>query len=168
MTKQNVRYGVAARKPIIHLLDRVRELFEYDDGKLIRRVRPKQTSVRIGDRAGCLKPGGYRQVYVGGILYQEHRIIWLHVHGEEPPETIDHINGVRDDNRIENLRAIEQSHNVRRAARGKGYSWYKITSSWQAAPRYNGKQYHLGYFKHEADAIAAVAEFRAKNNVVYD
>lgn len=42
-----------------------------------------------------------------------HRCAWLLEKGSEPPETIDHINGIRDDNRICNLRAASFAENVR-------------------------------------------------------
>lgn len=61
---------------------------------------------RDGRKTGSLTQKGYLRTNVLGREYRVHRLIWLWVHGEHPPEnmTIDHINGVKTDNRIGNLR----------------------------------------------------------------
>ena len=49
---------------------------------------------------------GYIQIKIKQKIYQAHRLAWLYVYGEWPKGQIDHINGIRDDNRIENLRDV--------------------------------------------------------------
>lgn len=86
----------------------VAELFEYRDGGLY--YRATRGGNVAGSRAGTLQRVGYRQVAIAKKKYYEHRIIYLLHHGVFPIE-IDHINGVKDDNRIENLRSCEPSEN---------------------------------------------------------
>ena len=65
-----------------------------------------------GKRSGSSRMDGYRQMKIGGKMYLEHRVVWFAVHGEWPDGEIDHINRVRDDNRVENLRVTNRSHNM--------------------------------------------------------
>ena len=90
----------------------VRELFDYRDGKTYWR-EDAGTRVKAGDRAGCKDALGYRRVNRIGKIYYEHHLIWLWHNGEFPEKNIDHINGIKDDNRIENLRDVSQSENLR-------------------------------------------------------
>ena len=70
------------------------------------------TRIDNGRVAGTINGDGYRSVMVDGRLYQAHRLAWLYVHGSFPPDCIDHINGIRTDNRIENLRPATKSQNT--------------------------------------------------------
>lgn len=80
-------------------------MFDYRDGKLIQKV--KRPRVNVGDIAGTKDTSGHLQTMVYGRLYLVHRIIWIMLNGDIPDKMeIDHINGVRDDNRIENLRLV--------------------------------------------------------------
>ena len=84
---------------------RSRELFDYnpDTGGLTWRVR-KAIRLRIGDPAGCPDREGYITVKIDKKAYKAHRLIWLHVYGAWPTNSIDHRNGNPSDNRLTNLR----------------------------------------------------------------
>ena len=91
-----------------------------------------------------------------------HRLAWLYVHGEWPAEEIDHLNRVRSDNRISNLRLATQAENkqntsLRRDSTSghKGVSWHKRDKKWVAEIKLHGKKHYLGYFNNINDAIAA-------------
>jgi hypothetical protein len=77
-------------------------------------ARAKSGAV-AGARDGC----GYTGVKLFGRSYLAHRLAWLYVHGEWPKERIDHINGVRHDNRISNLRDVSPSVNSQNQKRAR-------------------------------------------------
>jgi hypothetical protein len=106
-----------------------------------------------GQRMGYTKGDGYRLIAIAGKYHYAHRLAWLVTHGEWPPHEIDHINGDRDDNRIENLRAATRTQNMMNSATGKG--WHKHGNRWQALIRANGKRLFLGCFDTEAQAREA-------------
>lgn len=94
---------------------RLRELVHYDPdfGEFRSLVtRGKWPRGRVLRNLSVL---GYARVYVDGRLYLAHRLAWFYVHGEWPPRgfEIDHINRVRHDNRISNLRVVTRSVNLR-------------------------------------------------------
>lgn len=62
-------------------------------------------------QAGWLDPKGYRRVQLCGQTYPAHWLVWYYVHGVWPKGQIDHINRIKDDNRIENLRDVTQEEN---------------------------------------------------------
>ena len=87
---------------------KARELFRYDPetGILYRRHA-------TCEKVGRAKSNGYLVVHAYGKNRQAHRVIWLMVHGKWPEGEIDHINGVRTDNRLENLRDVSHTLNSR-------------------------------------------------------
>jgi hypothetical protein len=159
------KYQSGNPRPMIQLLELARECLEYRDGQLFWKA-PRSHSVKVGDRAG-FQSGSYRQVSIDDTQYLEHRVIWLLLYGEEPPKYMDHIDGNKVNNRIENLRAIDHSHNIRRRAMGRGISRYR-TGRWVAQPSYNCKVHYLGTYTTETDALAAVAGFEREHNVRRD
>ena len=91
--------------------------------------------------------------------YFEHRLIWFYHYGKWPKEFLDHINRVRDDNRIENLREVNRSQNGHNtvskpgsSSKYPGVGWHKNRNKWISRIRINGKLHHLGYYDKESDA----------------
>jgi len=113
----------------------------------------------IGSRAGA----GYRHARIYGTHKLIHRVIWEHVHGPIPKGMhIDHINGVKDDNRISNLRLVTPMENAQNRPTTKGVSWCKQTKKWLAQIGHQGKRIYLGRFDDIVEAQAAYAEAAAK------
>jgi hypothetical protein len=89
----------------------VHTLFKYkeDTGYLIRKISTSSRA-RKGDRAGTCTMFGYRQVRIESKWYKETQVIWLYLYNKLQ-KNIDHINGIRDDNRLVNLRESTISQN---------------------------------------------------------
>lgn len=92
--------------------ERLKELFHYDEttGLFSRRIRTSNR-VKVGDVAKTKGPSGYVLIGIEGVRQYAHRLAWLYMTGEWPIRVIDHINGMRDDNRFCNLRDVTQSRN---------------------------------------------------------
>lgn len=75
-------------------------------------ILPKGRGIKFGDLAGSKSNSGYTRISFSGKMYQAHRLAWLYVMGEWPKNHIDHINGIRDDNRLCNLREANPTENV--------------------------------------------------------
>jgi hypothetical protein len=87
------------------------------------------------------------------------------IYGRWPRKGLDHINGCRDDNRIENLREATQSENMANVPRlktnksgVKGVSWHAGGRKWQAHIQKARKQHYLGLFETLEEAAAAYQE----------
>jgi len=92
----------------------------------------------------------------------------MHYYGELPPKYIDHINGVRDDNRITNLRAVTAAGNAenrRRAQKNTASGFLGVArngNNWQAYIRVNKKPTYLGTFKTPEEAHQAYLAAKRK------
>lgn len=105
---------------------------------------------------------GYRHGRILGRSYKAHRVIWAMVHGEWPVKQLDHVNGVRDDNRIKKLRQVtkaENSKNLKRPSNNNsgvmGVCWVKRCEKWRSQIQVKGKNKFLGYFTDFNEAVAA-------------
>lgn len=127
--------------------------------------RPKRP---IGSIAGTKHNAGYVHIRVNNKKYLAHRLAWLYIHGEFP-EFLDHINGIRDDNKISNLRIATKTENncnkimpKHNTSGFKGVSWHVKNKSWQASIAVNGIQIALGSYDDFEKACQAVIIGRAK------
>lgn len=142
--------------------DEVRRLLDYDPntGQFRRRITRKRN--KIGSIAGSPDAYGYRQVYVAGKMYKAHRLAWLYTHGVWPAGEIDHINRVRDDNRICNLRLATPAQNrqntgsfCNNTSGVKGVVWHKRLKKWQAQIKIRRQNVYLGMFDCYVRAVRA-------------
>lgn len=74
---------------------------------------------RLGKIAGRIEANGYWYVKLKNKQYLAHRLIWLMTFGKWPDDTIDHINGICTDNRIDNLRDVTHSVNNKNRHRAR-------------------------------------------------
>lgn len=140
--------------------ERVRDLFDYDAEIGALRWKAASRNVKAGAIAGSIDSiTGYRKISVDGRSLRAHRLIWLHFYGVLPDKFVDHINGVRDDNRIVNLRISDNSQNQWNRGIGKnnksGITGVSYTPPWSAKIKVNGKQINLGCFETKEEAVAA-------------
>jgi hypothetical protein len=106
-------------------------------------------------QAGCPNKQGHIRIRLERKSHYAHRLAWLYVYGCMPTMQIDHLNGVRDDNRIANLRDVSQSvnqQNQRRAHSNNksgylGVIWRRDRNKWESRIMLSGKSSHLGYFE---------------------
>jgi hypothetical protein len=135
--------------------------FEYKDGKIVRKVTFKKS--KAGDVIGTYDAKGYLKVGHLGKSWAAHRVAYLLNHGY-CPDFVDHINGIKDDNRIENLREANIStnhYNCKKYTTNKSgiknVYWHSSNKRW--AVRINKK--HIGCF--EDLELAELVAFEARN-----
>lgn len=146
----------------------VARFLTYDSKTGIFRWREaRRQAVKAGDVAGHLASGdGYLTIFIQGYAYKAHRLAWLLYTGKWPKHEIDHINRVRSDNRIENLREATKSQNKinsdiwRNNKSGyKNVHFHKATKKWAAEVKRNGKTQHIGLFVTPEAANLAVGSY---------
>ena len=138
--------------------------YDPDTGWFIRK-RSKQCPWTVGKRTGSVAPKGYRLLHINGAYYMEHRVAWIVVHGEIPEGmTVDHINGVKGDNRIANLRLATDCqnsyHRPRKSNNVTGYKgvYQRENGKYRATITVNRKRTSLGTFDTKEEAYAAYCE----------
>lgn len=124
--------------------------------------------IKYDGRWGGVSKRGYIQLTYEGTTYVVHRLIWMWVYGEEP-EQIDHINGDRQDNRLENLRDVDHLTNCRNRKKRsnnksgfEGVSWDKENWQWVSQLRIEGKNIKIGEYNTPQEAADARQEFIAE------
>jgi len=143
--------------------DLVVSLFEYIDGNLlwIKSGRGRQ----IGVAAGNKRKDGYTSICINYKDFLLHRLVFLY-HKGYMPKTVDHIDGNKSNNKIENLRAATHSENLKNqklkssnVSGQKNVGWAKREQRWRVRLTVDGKDKHIGYFKDRelADLVAMEA-----------
>lgn len=143
--------------------DRLRELLTYHPATGEFRWNVNRTGgAKAGDVAGAFDNEGYRLISVDGRHYKAHRLAWLYMTGQWPPNNIDHIDRNPSNNRFDNLRLATTAQNGMNRKRDKrngtgvtGVSWCKTSKKWRADIGENGKLIRLGRFDTLLDAVAA-------------
>lgn len=131
-------------------------IYDSDTGRFYRRsdvVRRKPL--------GKAHPEGYVYVYFNGRYWAAHRLAWMYVHGRWPEPHLDHINGVKGDNRLANLRECDHRLNMKAAKRrvdnksGVKGVWQTQYGRWMAYIHVDGKRINLGTFEAKHMAVDA-------------
>lgn len=148
---------------------RLKELLHYDPDTGVFTWRTNRSHIRIGDMAGAAHNRGYWQIQVDGRIYLAHRLAWMYVHGAFPIAGTDHINGVRHDNRIANLREATQAENHQNRSKQSnnnsgfiGVYWDSKRDKWCADIQAGKKRIRLGRFDAPESAHAAYLTAKAK------
>jgi hypothetical protein len=133
-----------------------------DGGHSAEHSRDKWNARWAGQEAfTAIKGDGYKHGAIYGENFSAHRIIWKWVTGDDPDE-IDHVDGVRTNNKWKNLRSVSRSDNLRNSARHKdntsgttGVRYIEKGDLWQAYICRDYTFFSLGSYKDKADAIIA-------------
>lgn len=148
-------------------LSLARELFAYDpETGVVVFAKRRRANAEQGKRVGHVNVHGYREVKIqlSGRKYSvgEHRLIWFLVNGEWPPHQIDHVNGVRDDNRWANLRLATKAQNQANTGRYRnntsgfrGVSKSPQAGRWRASIKVAGRSRTIGHYDTKEDAAQA-------------
>lgn len=164
--------------PMSISVEQLREFLNYDPetGALFWRERPASSkadrifnATHAGNRAYEEQHRGYTRISLMGKRYKTHRVAWALHYGEWPEDQIDHINGVRSDNRIKNLRPATNRQNAMNMKRPDtnmsgvmGVNWDKTKRKWVASICVEGKRICLGHFDLFADAVSVRKEAEAR------
>lgn len=150
--------------------ERLKELLAYNPETGIFTWRVNRTgTAKASSIAGRVSNRGYLQIKIDGKLYSAHRLAWLYTHGEFPPDQLDHINRIRADNRISNLRIATGAENSQNYSKRNdnssgviGVDWHKQSGKWQARIRLNNCRMSLGLYDTIEEAAAVRAAAKAK------
>lgn len=152
----------------------VRELLDYDPLTGILRWKPRSESrfasasladswnkQYAGKVAGRLGSNGYRYIKIEKVNYREHRIIWLWVHGEWPPQ-VDHDDRDTSNNRLSNLKkATNVTNSKNKGLRSDntsgipGVQWSDRKQRWTVEIYVDGARKYVGQFREKGDAVTA-------------
>lgn len=149
----------------------LKELLHYDPETGAFTWLVSRGRVKVGAVAGGISGKGYIAIKINQARYYAHRLAWLYVHGHSPPNETDHINGIRTDNRLCNLRLATNSENqmnrkqnINNKSGFKGVSWHRATKKWLATGCLGGTVMQLGAFTNILEAIATREAFAKEHH----
>lgn len=141
----------------------VSENFYYSNGNLFNK-KNRGAHAKANQVAGHATSKGYLRVEILGKSYYAHRLIWILCNGQlKDSEFIDHINGVKTDNKVENLRVVDKAGNNQNLRQPKlnnksgflGVYKNKKTLRFETQIGANGKKTHIGTFDSAESANSA-------------
>lgn len=137
---------------------------ELCNGYLYDRETGKFKNKKTGNSLGYHNYDGYVVIRIGKYEYKAHRLAWLYVKGKLPSLDIDHINGIRSDNRFSNLREATRQENIRNIHKSRisgkppeeiGVDYCKRNKKWRSRIWDGTKEIHLGWFIDKESAMRA-------------
>ena len=141
--------------------ERLRELLDYDPDTGVLTNKVARGNRKLGDVVGCPHSQGYLRVVINRAWYYAHRLVWLHTYGAWPANHIDHINGIRTDNRVVNLREANNMENAENRRKPKHSNETGLLGVSLEAGKFRGrissggKKKHLGYYSTKEEAYTA-------------
>lgn len=141
--------------------EKLKQAYSYDPQTGIF-IRLRSHNRPAGTEAGHVTDRGYICVHINGRSYRAHRLAWLYMTGAMPPSNmdIDHINGIRTDNRFANLRLATRSENIANSKKYKSNSTgfkgvFKDKNRWRVQMTVNGRKIGKGSYKTPEQAYEA-------------
>jgi len=143
----------------------LRRIFNYhEDGYLVKR-----SGKYSGKKVGFLTSQGYLAVNYEKLKkrFLAHRLIYIWHNGVIPTNMdIDHIDGDKTNNKIDNLRLATRSENQLNRTNPKGYSYRKSQNKYHARVTVDGKMEYLGQYKKPEDAHKVYMEYKIKHGLI--
>lgn len=150
--------------------EKLKEMLTYNPETGLFTWNVQRMRIKAGSVAGSKERNGYIVIAIQGKYYKAHRLAYFYVNGSWPVNNIDHINRVRDDNRITNLRDATFDENrmnnsvySNNTSGFPGVSWHKRKNKWVVRTSQLGKDRTHGAFENLIDAIAC--RIRSEVNV---
>jgi len=140
-------------------MEYIKSIFNYNPitGEITSRVNRRKA--KIGKILGCLDGSGYVDISICNKKYKAHRLAWLLYYGEWPKNQIDHVNGIKNDNRILNLRECSTHENAQNIIVTKrsntgylGVIYHKNLNKYEAQICFKGERHYLGFFNTPEEA----------------
>lgn len=144
--------------------DYLRKLLNYDpDTGVFTWLVSGRGIASKGCVAGSRGKNGYIYINHNRKMYLAHRLAWMYTHGAFPLDQLDHIDGERDNNALENLRPATnmENHQNRRIPQANnttgfiGVSYHKAARKFTAKIILNGNTKYLGLFETAQEASSA-------------
>ena len=145
--------------------ERLKQLLSYDPvtGNFTWRIAHGRA--KVGVIAGSHHSNGYVVISIDSKLYRAHRLVWLYMYGAMPVKEIDHINRVKHDNRLSNLRDADRFINTQNTglqrnnvSGTRGVGWNTAQQKWRARISIAGKTKLLGRFDTFSEACSAYSD----------
>lgn len=142
--------------------ERLKEVLEYDTGTGAFTRKLSRPGYLVGSDAGYTTEDGYRRIGIDGNDYLAHRLAFLYVEGYFPEHDIDHMDGVRDNNKYDNLRHASRTCNLQNqktysnsTSGFTGVSFLKRSNKWVAHASLGCGRVYLGLHETALDAALA-------------
>lgn len=149
-------------------IEKIKEYLNYNPKTgIFTWIKSKRRRIK-GRIAGSLNDG-YLSIEFNYISYRINRLAWVIYYGKNPKNQIDHINGIKTDNRIKNLRDVTCQENIQNTRKNNSRSKSKLLGAffvregkYVSSIGFNKKTYQLGVFKTAADAHKAYLKAKRK------
>ncbi|EMB7599094.1 HNH endonuclease [Salmonella enterica] len=157
------------KKQLLMSVGDIRDLIDYNPENGVLTAKVNFSGRQAGSVIGSQTWQGYYAFSLFGKKCFAHRLAWLLHYGEWSSQPIDHINGIKTDNSIRNLRLCSLSQNQfnkptqkNNTTGVKGVYWNKRDKRYVASVQFNGKKYSAGHHKDIDSAKEAVMKLREK------
>ena len=134
-----------------------------------KRVHSRSSTSKFTKIVSKPRPDGYIHPRIGSKCVFQHRIVvaaFLGLNMTDTKRQVDHINGIRHDNRLENLRLVTHQQNHFNRTTAKGYYWNKPRRKWHAQIQIDGKRQYLGFFDTEEEARNAYLGAKERLHII--
>ncbi len=157
-------------KPII-TQEELKRNFHYDELTGIFTYKNNICNKKVGDIAGNVNSAGYVRIGINYASHKAHRLAFLYMIGSFPKHQVDHINGIKNDNRWCNLRKATNTENqwnkplsIKNKSGYKGVSWDKKSNKWRVQVALNKTKKYLGMFESKELAYKSYVDFSRNNH----